>query len=85
MSDAVASFACQVSPSTALLRGLDTGADVVTQPQVAAAGVDLLVPGEELVQRNAGGGVDGPAAVARLDLVVRLAVADDARHLGRRA
>ena len=57
-------------------------ADVISQPEVRATGVDLSRPGAQLCQGHTLGLLNRPARVPGLDLVVGLALGRDAGHLG---
>lgn len=60
----------------------NASADVVVEPQVAACRVNECVVGQKLLKCDTRRTIDRPAAVARLDLVVLLAIAHNAWHLG---
>lgn len=65
-----------------LLSSSDASANIVIQPQVTAARVDILAVRQELLERDSRSIEHRPAAVTTDDLVVLFAVAHDVRHLG---
>jgi hypothetical protein len=69
-------------PGEKVTSELGLGADVVVNPQVSASGVNLGVPGAELGKSGFCSEFNGLTAVTRPDLVIGLAGAHDARHLG---
>lgn len=60
----------------------DSNTNIVAQPEVRAARVDLLVPRPELIERDARLVIDRPAGIPVLDQMEGLAVANDPGHLG---
>jgi hypothetical protein len=69
-------------PVKVMLSSSDAGTDVVVQPQITAARVDICIVRQELLERDSRSIVNRPTAVTTNNLVVLFAVAHDARHLG---